>query len=384
MKISQYKVIQINKRKIYIGSPKQKDLDRKVHEDLKRKYRLYNKNRDYIIRSIINTLVDSSENIVAGGKFTIINIDIADFFSSINTPRLYRRILRSGIIKDTSLRKIKQIVFSSKIKGIPQGVSFSSALAEIYLEDFDKKIPLVYSNLILFKRYVDDIIIICWGDHTQKVVDEGKSTDKNLKIMKDILGDLQLGMNKKHSVEVVDAESEFKFSYLGYTFTGQTQSEKLNVSVDSKKIKKYKKSIRMLFSKFNRGVKSQSRFYKLYYNLRNLLWETGTKNFKNGKEFTFGFKYNYREINDYSSFDEINQELKSQIYKAKSFYNQQKRLLHSLFLDKDKVQKFNFNSASKPQLIGIMRKLNVTPQSSIGTERLCDVWISQIFKELYN
>lgn len=36
----------------------------------------------------------------------------------------------------------------------------------------------------------------------------------------------------------------------------------------------------MLFSKFNRGVKSQSRFYKLYYNLRNLLWETGTKNFK--------------------------------------------------------------------------------------------------------
>ena len=95
MKISQYKVIQINKRKIYIGSPKQKDLDRKVHEDLKRKYRLYNKNRDYIIRSIINTLVDSSENIVAGGKFTIINIDIADFFSSINTHRLYRRILRS-------------------------------------------------------------------------------------------------------------------------------------------------------------------------------------------------------------------------------------------------------------------------------------------------
>ena len=81
---------------------------------------------------------------------------------------------------------------------------------------------------------MDDIIIICWGDHTQKVVDEGKSTDKNLKIMKDILGDLQLGMNKKHSVEVVDAESEFKFSYLGYTFTGQTQSEKLNVSVDSK------------------------------------------------------------------------------------------------------------------------------------------------------
>lgn len=76
---------------------------------------------------------------MAGGKFTIINIDIADFFSSINTHRLYRRILRSGIIKDTSLRKIKQIVFSSKIKGIPQGVSFSSALAEIYLEDFDKK-----------------------------------------------------------------------------------------------------------------------------------------------------------------------------------------------------------------------------------------------------
>lgn len=43
MKISQYKVIQINKRKIYIGSPKQKDLDRKVHEDLKG-------NIDYIIK----------------------------------------------------------------------------------------------------------------------------------------------------------------------------------------------------------------------------------------------------------------------------------------------------------------------------------------------
>lgn len=71
--------------------------------------------------------------------------------------------------------------------------------------------------------------------------------------MKDILGDLQLGMNKKHSVEVVDAESEFKFSYLGYTFTGQTQSEKLNVSVDSKKIKKYKKVSECYFRSLTEG-----------------------------------------------------------------------------------------------------------------------------------
>lgn len=51
----------------------------------------------------------------------------------------------------------------------------------------------------------------------------------------------------------MDAESEFKFSYLGYTFTGQTQSEKLNVSVDSKKIKKYKKVSECYFRSLTEG-----------------------------------------------------------------------------------------------------------------------------------
>src|SRR5690606_40544997 len=87
------------------------------------------KNRNFIIDSLINQISFNSK-LPEKYCYTVIKIDIKNFFESVNTHKLYKRIVRSNILNETAMEKIKQVVFSPKINGLPQGVSFSSLLAE--------------------------------------------------------------------------------------------------------------------------------------------------------------------------------------------------------------------------------------------------------------
>lgn len=51
----------------------------------------------------------------------------------------------------------------TQVKGIPQGLPISATLANLYLLQFDKTIvdELVKNNLAFYRRYSDDIIIVC-------------------------------------------------------------------------------------------------------------------------------------------------------------------------------------------------------------------------------
>lgn len=76
-----------------------------------------------------------------------------DFREHIRAGKL--SIYKNPFVKEVDKRKVSM--------GIPQGLPISAALANIYLYDFDKAIieNLVLTNNCFYRRYSDDIIVIC-------------------------------------------------------------------------------------------------------------------------------------------------------------------------------------------------------------------------------
>lgn len=112
--------------------------------------------------------------------------------------------------------------------GIPQGSPISSTLANIYLLKFDKKINEYISERGIYRRYSDDMIIVCpksEKEEIEKLMYESIK-DFNLEIQK---AKTQIFHFKKEN-NVLICGQEFEscinwnknFIYLGFEFDGQT------------------------------------------------------------------------------------------------------------------------------------------------------------------
>lgn len=344
-----------------------------MHKLIKNRYQKVNKNRNFIIDSLINQISFNSE-LPKKYCYTVVRMDIKNFFESVNTHKLYKRIVRSNILNDTAMRKIKQVVFSPKISGLPQGVSFSSLLAEIYLEDFDYNIKIEFDEILYYSRYVDDILLIFNGNHLNK-------TEDIIDRVEQLLTPLNLTLNKNEKLEkcLIGGGNEFSFNYLGYNFSNKINKNSLDISVSKNKIKKYLQYIEDIFNKFHFSNKNDRDFYKLYYSLRNLLCVTISKDFIKNKELIYGFSHNYKRINNFEAKLKCNSKLKYHIYRNNYFTRKQKALLHSLLFKEGFDYKFNYNKMSKKMILKVMNQLDIVPKDN-NNKNIC---IGQIFKELY-
>jgi len=103
-----------------------------------------------------------------------IRIDVRDFYPSIKHDRLERELRYSGLDEFVVklCMKAVQTPTGSKEKsctrGIPQGLSVSNALAQIYMHRFDEK-QSKYDGL--YYRYVDDILCIAPEDQANDVME---------------------------------------------------------------------------------------------------------------------------------------------------------------------------------------------------------------------
>src|SRR5690606_5192131 len=334
------------------------------------------KNRNFIIDSLINQISFNSK-LPEKYCYTVIKIDIKNFFESVNTHKLYKRIVRSNILNETAMEKIKQVVFSPKVNGLPQGVSFSSLLAEVYLEDFDYNLKIEFDEILYYSRYVDDILLIFNGNHLNQAEDIVNRIEHLLKPL-----NLTLNRDKKLEKCLIGAGNTFEFSYLGYKFSNEINKKLLTISVAENKIKKYSKHIEDIFNKFHFSIKNDSDFYKLYYSLRNLLWITITKDFIKDKDLIYGFSYNYKRINNFEANSKLNAKMKYHIYRNNYFTRKQKTLLHSLLFKKSIDHKFNYNKMSRKRMLKMMNQLDIIPKYVPGKNPK-NIWIGQIFKELY-
>lgn len=210
-----------------------------------------------------------------------IKIDISKFYGSINHNILIAK-LKTKVHKKQILNLIQKAIETPSIevprknittlekrdRGVPEGLSISNALANIFLEDIDKKYEEI-SDINYF-RYVDDIVILCSSTQLDCWSD---------KIKKDLI-DLGLEINEKKDSGLLLVG----FDYLGYKIGIPT------ISVRESSVLKIEDSIEKVFSHYKYSKVPNIRYLEWRINLR----VTGC--IINGKKY--GWIFFFSQIND--------------------------------------------------------------------------------------
>lgn len=138
---------------------------------------------------------------------------------------------------------------NEEVFGIPQGSPISALLSNVYLNEFDYKVKSSLGDEGgLYRRYSDDIIIVCKKEHT----------DQTFELISSLLAAYKLKINDKTEVVVFKREGErlvvdakhsnrSKLQYLGYEFDGQNYY--IRSSSLARYFRKMKKGVRVAFAK---------------------------------------------------------------------------------------------------------------------------------------
>jgi group II intron reverse transcriptase/maturase len=164
--------------------------------------------------------VEDVRNHLFAGKTDVIDADISKYFDTIPHDRLMqmvaRRIVDKQILKLIKMWLRAPIVeeredgkkgYKGNQKGTPQGGVISPLLSNIFLNFLDtlwvvKKVQERLGARLV--RYADDCVILCRGN-----------TDRILKWIKTVLGDLGLTLSEEKT-RLVDARQEM-FDFLGFS-----------------------------------------------------------------------------------------------------------------------------------------------------------------------
>lgn len=181
-------------------------------------------------------------------KVYFFKTDIKGFYDSIDLDTLYRKLEPS--VDASVLQLIKTAIntvtvskggarLSSnqqpRLMGIPQGLSISNILAGISMLNFDESIENHCDANTLYKRYVDDILILSTTPIDARFVDEFKCE----LIIKGV--SLRLSPDKTHYGIVGDKS----FEYIGYSFKST-----LCISIRQKNTQTFLNRISRLISRY--------------------------------------------------------------------------------------------------------------------------------------
>ena len=216
---------------------------------------------------------------------------------------------------------------------------FSSALSEVYLEEFDDAIRRNFSP-IFYVRYVDDILMV-----KSYPVDNTINKDSEKKLLFRLLDEISLSANETKTAiyEYGPSNDKLKFDYLGYNFN--IKDKKLNIDIAKNKYdKKILNRLTRYFKYYNSSSHTDEDFWILYYRIKNLIYgvtSSGEKGIDHKLKFGIGFSYKF--INSDNILKNL---LKTFHYFRKKYSNQftseQTTLLFSLF---------TVNSSSKGRII---------------------------------
>ena len=340
------------------------------------KFNLSVPNRNAIIKSLIqflsqgNIYCNQSDLTATTQKFYIIKSDIKNFFPSINKHKLYKKLVKSSLLKDYSIEIIKKFIFNGSISGIPLGMPFSNALSEVYLEDFDDAIRREFAP-IFYVRYVDDILMI---KSYPKSMTIDKDSEKNLlfSLLKQI--DLSANESKTEIYEYTPSIETLNFEYLGYNFNISDQKVHIDISK-----KKYDKKVLNRLTRYFKYYKSSSHtdenFWILYYRLKNLIYgvtSSGEKGTDHKLKFGIGFSYKF--IN---SEDRLKDLLKTFHYFRTKYSNnftseQTARLFSLITVDSSVDERIILNQFSEIDdiLLLLKKRTNYTKYSTIKLEEI--------------
>ncbi|WP_373033924.1 reverse transcriptase domain-containing protein [Sulfurovum sp.] len=317
-----------------------------------------------------------------------VKIDIKRFYSSIDHVRLeavlnkkifkqeVRSLIRKAIKNGTTASPIKGTIYTN-LDGIPQGLSISNILAEIFMLDFD--LSLSAMSTIKYVRYVDDILILCKEEDAEII---GQSVIR-------MLG--SKGLEAHPLVE--DSKSEFgnlsdEFSFLGYLFSNY----KTTVGFGSKH--RFESSLVRLLTTYKYKLLSAKNSDEKIKSLRILEWRLNLRItgciFDGTKR---GWMFYYSQISDLTVLHKLDITVKKLLCRfdlegklqikslVKTYFEAQQRDVES------SKYIINFDNLTKEEKIEILNKyLGAKYQLIHKTEdeinRLFEMRIGRVIKEL--
>ncbi|MFT4155187.1 reverse transcriptase domain-containing protein [Parafilimonas sp.] len=183
-------------------------------------------------------------------------------------------IRNKGLIKankyvyDNANKKVLKL----RHKGIPQGSPISAVLANVYLFEFDKSANDLLTHLHgIYRRYSDDMVVVCKSDYMKTVIDF--FTDK----IKDYCLEIQDSKTQIFSFKFDKSSNRFicrqknlktnklqnntKFEYLGFQFDGKNTLLK-NSSIASYYRKMKRSFARGTFYAFHNNTNTKGQLFK--------------------------------------------------------------------------------------------------------------------------
>jgi len=180
-------------------------------------------NKKLVNNSSLHKKILDIKYLLKSGRYdSFIKIDIENFYPSIDHNILLNKldeniddryaldIIKKAISNSTLPKGRRCIKFNQpNIKGVPQGLSFSNILANIYMNSFDKK--YINSEYFTYYRFVDDILILCNYKDISTITDNIKLDLSKLKLTTH-------NFNKDSNKSNYGTIHKDKFQYLGYQF----------------------------------------------------------------------------------------------------------------------------------------------------------------------
>ncbi|WP_066173580.1 reverse transcriptase domain-containing protein [Bacillus marinisedimentorum] len=256
-----------------------------------------------------------------------IKLDISNFYGAIKHGILFEK-LKKKIKKAEILSLINRAITTQTVsngesstnkeiitQGVPQGLSISNILANIYLHDLDLK----FSNRNDFKyiRYVDDIVILCTDDNLETVYNEVKY---------ELEGIYSLPLNvDKEKKGVINRDG---FDFLGYAFKGSSKGvTKLSVKEANKK--RFENSIVKIFAKYKHSDNMSKEQFIFTVNNKVTGSISSKINGDENREFKYGWLFYFSQLED-TGF----------LYHLDWFVGELLRKFHLGHIDETKIKSF--------------------------------------------
>ena len=248
------------------------------------------------VSSRVETIAALKSICSEGLPMTIIRLDIRKFYQSIDTRKILECASNGTRSTYTLRRNLEHYLDWSQahVTGIPIGVSLSSSLAEYYLMEYFDKIAASIPGVHFYKRYVDDIIIVCSSQ---------QSSCEYINHLEGILpSELEFNSDskKRDVLHVHTPEDHGYFNYLGYRISisaksssGKAGCRSVNLDIAQSKITKRKKRfVKSLLQFLKDGNEADLRRRFLLLNSGYTFWDT-----------TRGCNMNAGLCNTYSEID---------------------------------------------------------------------------------
>jgi hypothetical protein len=192
-------------------------------------------------------------------RLNVVKIDIKSFYASVNESVVLEKIQADRLLCPYTFSLLKGAICSntnSHRSGLPEGISLSATLSELYLREADQSISKT-PGCVYYARFVDDIIILT-----------NRCPKATLAQACGYLRDFaKLRTGKKYTNS--PPSSDVTFDYLGYHFRRRGRS--LDIEIAQSKINKIKTRIALSILQFGRDHDLGTLFDRIRYLTSNTL-----------------------------------------------------------------------------------------------------------------